>query len=97
MISKYAVEKRRASNITKIINSHNKSVASKQDKANQILCNCRNPDNEKHDNKCLTSKTVYSAHIITDNQQPSKVYLRINEREVFRHRQNEIDTSTSGS
>ena len=64
-------------NITKIINSHNKYVASKKDRANQNLCNCQNPDNCPFDNKCLTSRIVYSAEIITDDQQPSKFYLGI--------------------
>ena len=35
-------------NMAKIINSHNKYVASKTDLSNQTLCNCRNPDNCKY-------------------------------------------------
>ena len=42
-------------NMTKIINSYKKYVASKKVQANQNLCNCRNPDNFPLDNKCLTS------------------------------------------
>ena len=53
-------------NMTKIINSHNKYVASKKVQTNQNLCNCRNPDNCPLDNKCLISKIVYSAEIITN-------------------------------
>ena len=64
-------------NMKKIINSHNKYVASKKDQVNQNLCNCRNPDNCPLDNKCLTSKIVYSAEIITDDHQLSKFYLGI--------------------
>ena len=85
--------------MTKIIISHNKYVASKKNQENQNLCNCRNSDNCLFDNKCLTSKTVYSANIITDDQQPSKFYLGIcetkfkttfnNHKKSFRHRQNE--------
>ena len=41
----------------------------------QNLCNCRNSGNCPLDNKCLTSKMVYSAKIITDDQQPSNFYL----------------------
>ena len=73
--------------------------------ANQNLCNCRNPDNCQPDNKCLTSKIVYSAEIITDSQQPSKFCLGIcetefktrfnNHKKSFRHRQNEKDTELS--
>ena len=68
-------------NMTKLINSHNKYVTSKKDQANQNLCNCRNSAKCPPDNKCLTSKIVYSAEIITDNQQPSKFYLGIGETE----------------
>ena len=92
-------------NMTKIINSHNKYVASKKVQANQNLCNCRNPDNYSLDNECLTSKIVYSAEIITDSHQPSKFYLGICETEFktrfnihkksFRHRENEKDTELS--
>ena len=92
-------------NMTKIINSHNKYVASKKNQANQNLCNCRNPDNCLLDNKCLTSKTVYSAQIITDDQQPLKFFLGICETELktkfnnhkksFRQRQNGKDTEPS--
>ena len=73
-------------NMTKIINSQNKYVASKWNQANQNLCNCRNPDNCPLDNKCLTSKifivystkfNVYSAATKTDAQQPSNFYLVI--------------------
>ena len=59
-------------NTTKIINSHNKYVASKNIQANQNLRNCRRPDNCPLDNKCLPSKIVYSAEIITHSQQTSK-------------------------
>ena len=86
-------------------NSHNKCVASKKDQANQTLCNCRNPDNCPLDNKCLTSKIVYSAEIITDNEQLSKFYLGIwetefktrfnNHKKSFCHRQNKKDTELS--
>ena len=92
-------------NMTKIINYHNKYVASKKDQGNQNFCNCRNPDNCPFDNKCLTSKIVYFAEIITYNQQPSKVYLKIsdtefktrfnNHRKSFQYRQNEKDTEIS--
>ena len=92
-------------NMKKIINSHNKYVASKKDQVNQNLCNCRNPDNCPLDNKCLTSKIVYSAEIITDDQQLSKFYLGIcetefktrfnNHKKSFRHRENEKDTELS--
>ena len=68
-------------NMKKIINSHNKYVTSKKDQVNQNLCNCRNPDNCPLDNKCLTFKIVYSAEIITDDQQLSKFYLGICETE----------------
>ena len=68
-------------NMTKIINSHNKYVASKKVQANQNLCNRRSPDNCPLDNKCLTSKIVYSAEIINNSQQPSKFYLGICETE----------------
>ena len=81
-------------NMTKIIN----------------CCNCRNPDNCLLDNKCLTSKVVYSAEIITNSQQSSKFYLGIcetefktrfnNHKKFFRHRENEKDKnypSISGS
>ena len=64
-------------NMKKIINSHKKYVTSKKDQVNQNLCNCRNPDNCPLDNKCLTSKILYSAEIITDDQQLSKFYLGI--------------------
>ena len=68
-------------NMTKIINSHNKSLASKKDQANKNLCNCRNSDNWQHNNKCIiTSKIVYSADMITES---------------FRHRPNEMDTELS--
>ena len=80
-------------------------VASKKDKANQNLCNSWNPDNFLLDNKCLTSKIVYSAEVITDDQQPSKFYVGIcetefktrfnNQKKSFRHRQNEKDTELS--
>ena len=92
-------------NMTKIINSHNKYVASKKDQTNQNLCSCRNSDNCLLENKCLTSKLVYSAEIITDDQHPSKFYLMISKTEFktrfnhhkksFRHRQNEKDTDLS--
>ena len=92
-------------NMAKIINSHNKYVASKKVQANQNLCSCRNPDNCPLDNKCLKSKIVYSAAIITDSQRPSKFYLGICEIEFktrfndhkksFCHRQNEKDTELS--
>ena len=64
-------------NMTKIINSHSKYVASRKVQANQNLYHCRNPDNCPLDNKCLTSKLVYSAEITTYSQQPSKFYLGI--------------------
>ena len=66
-------------NMTKIINSQNKYVASKWNQANQNLCNCRNRDNCPLDNKCLTSKIfiVYSTATKTDAQQPSNFYLVI--------------------
>ena len=67
---------------------------------NQNLCNCRNPGN-----KCLTSKIVYSAEIITDDEQLSKFYLGIcgtefktgfnNHKKCFRHRENEKVTELS--
>ena len=89
-------------NMTKIINSHSKYVASKKDQANQNLCNCPNPDNCPLDNKCLTSKIVYFAEKITDSQQPLKFYLEIcgaefkarfnNHKKSFCHRENEKDT-----
>ena len=92
-------------NMTKIINFHDKYVASKKDQANQCLCNCRKPGNFSLDNKCLASKTVYSAEIITDDKQPLKFYLGICEKEFktrftnhkkpFRHQQNEEDTKLS--
>ena len=41
-------------NMKKIINSH-KYVASKKNQVNQNLCNCRNPENCRLDNKCPTS------------------------------------------
>ena len=73
--------------------------------ANQNLCNCRNPDNCPLDNKCLTSKIVYSAEIITSSQQPSKFYLGIcktefntifnNHKKSFCHRVNEKDIELS--
>ena len=47
-------------NMKKIINSHNKYIASKKDQVNENLCNCRNPNTCRLDNKCLTSKIVYS-------------------------------------
>ena len=50
-----------------------------KDPANQILCTCKNHDNCSLDNKYITSKIVYSGKIITNNQQPSKVYLGIRE------------------
>ena len=56
--------------MTKIINSHNKYVATKKVQANQNLCNRRSPDNCPLGNKCLTSKIVYSAEIINNSQQP---------------------------
>ena len=72
---------------------------------NQNLCNCRNSDNCPLDNKCLTSKIVHSAKIITDDQQPSKFYIGIcetkfkttfhNPKKFFRHRQNEKNTKLS--
>ena len=68
-------------NMTKIINLNNKNVSSERGQANQNFCNCQNPDNCRLDNKCLTSKIIYSAGIITDNQQSSKVYLRISKTE----------------
>ena len=92
-------------NMTIIINSHSKYVASKKVQANQNLCNCRNSDNCPLDSKCLTSKIVYSAEIITNSQQPSKFYLGIcetefktrfnNHKKSFSHRQNEKDTELS--
>ena len=85
-------------NMTKLINYHNKHVAPEKDQTNQNLYNCRNHDNYPLDNKCLTSKIGYSTEIITDNRQPSKVYLGISETEFktrfdkhqmfFRHWQN---------
>ena len=92
-------------NMAEIINSHNKYVASKKVQGHQNLCNCRNPDNCPLYNKCLTSKIVYSAEIITDSQQPSNFYLGIcetefktrfnNHKKSFCHRQNEKDTELS--
>ena len=91
-------------NMAKIIMSHNKYFASKKDQASQNLCYCLNPDNCSLGNKWLTSKIVYSAEIITDNHQLSKVYLGISETEFetrfkhqmcFRHRQNEKGTELS--
>ena len=80
-------------------NSHNKYVASNKDQANQSLCNCRNSDNCPLENKYQTSKIVYSAEIITDDQELSKFYLRIcktefetrfnNRKNSFRHMENE--------
>ena len=62
-------------------------------------------DNCPLDNKCLTSKIVYSAKIITDDQQLSKFYLGIcetefktgfnNHKKSFRYRENEKDTELS--
>ena len=40
--------------------SHNKYVASERDRASQNLCNCPNYGKCPLDNKCLTSKIVYS-------------------------------------
>ena len=86
-------------NMKKVINSHNKYVASKKDQVNQ------NPNTCPLDNKCLTSKIVYSVEIITDDQQLSKFYLGIcgtecktrfnNHKKSFRHRENEKDTELS--
>ena len=45
-------------NRIKIINSHNKYVASKKDQANQNLFNCQNLDNCQLGNKYITSKIV---------------------------------------
>ena len=67
--------------MTKVVNYHNKHVASKKDQANQILYNCQNHNNYSLDNKCLTSKIVYSTEIITDNRQPLKVSLASSETE----------------
>ena len=67
--------------VTKNTNSHNKYIASRKDQANQNLSNWQNPNNCPFDNKCLTSKIFYSAEIITNNQQPSKVYLEISKTE----------------
>ena len=83
-------------NMKKIINSHNKYVASKKDQVNQNLCNCRNPDNCPLDNKCLTSKIVYSAEIITDDQQLSKFYLGICETDFKTRFNNRKKSSSSG-
>ena len=92
-------------NMKKIINPHNKYVASKKDQANQNLCNCRNLDNCSLGNKCQTSKKVYSAEIITNDHQLSKFYLGIfetkiktrfnNHKKSFRYRQNKKDTELS--
>ena len=88
--------------MAKLINSHNKYVASKNDQVNRNLCNCQDPDNCLLDNKSLTYKIVYPGEMITDNQQPSKVYLGISKKEFktrfsnhkksFRHWQNDKDT-----
>ena len=69
------------------------------------LCNCQNSDNCLLDNKCLTSKIVYSAEVITNNPPPSKFYLGIcktefktrfnNHKLSFSHRQNEKDAELS--
>ena len=67
--------------MSKVVNYHNKHVASKKDQANQILYNCQNHNNYSLDNKCLTSKIVYSTEIITDNRQPLKVSLGSSETE----------------
>ena len=87
------------------INSHNKYVASKDDQVNQNLLNCLNPDKCLLDNKCLTSKIVYSAEIITDDQQLSKFYLGLcktefkarfnNHKKSFHYRENKKDTELS--
>ena len=43
-------------NMTKNINSQNKSVAHKRDQANQNLRNCQNPVNFFLDNRCTARK-----------------------------------------
>ena len=60
-------------NMRKIIILNNKKVSSERGQANQNLCSYQNPGNCPLDNKYLTSKINYSAGIITDNQQSSKV------------------------
>ena len=60
-------------NMRKIIILNNKKVSSERGQANQNLCSCQNPGNCPLDHKYLTSKIIYSAGIITDNQQSSKV------------------------
>ena len=89
----------------KIINSHNKYIASEKDQINQNLWNCQNPDNCPLDNKCQTSKIVYSAEIKTEDQQLSKFYLGIcktefktrfnNHKKSFRHQEKEKDSELS--
>ena len=84
-------------------NCHNKYVGCEKDQENP--CNCRNRDNCPLDNKCPTSKIVYSAKITTNNKQQSKVHCGIKETEFktrfnnhkksFRHRRNEKDTELS--
>ena len=79
------------------------NVPSKKDQVNQNLSNFQKPSHCPLDNKCLTCKIVYSAEIITDNQQPSKFYLGVcktnfktrfnNHKKSFRHRQNKKDTA----
>jgi len=91
-------------NMKKIISAHNKKIINESETVDRA-CNCRNKNLCPLNGKCLTSNVIYSAEIINENTQESKVYIGIcetefktryrNHQKALKNRKYEKDTELS--
>ena len=63
-------------NIKKLVKKHNNNILRKND-TNKQTCNCRANNTCPLDGTCLSSNTVYSAEILTGNNQQGDQYFGI--------------------
>ena len=91
-------------NIKKLVKKHNNNILRKND-TNKQTCNCRANNTCPLDGTCLSSNTVYSAEVLTGNNQQGDQYFGIcqtefkirlsNHKNSFKNRQKEKDTELS--
>ena len=67
-------------NMEKLVKKHNNNLLRKSDTNNQN-CNCRANNTCALDGKCLSSKIIYSADVLTGNNQHGHKYFGICETE----------------
>ena len=74
-------------NMGTIIKRHNARIrgAGREDDNQPRRCNCRKPEQCPLKGKCLTSKILYKATVVTDDTSAQKVYIGSTET-PFKHR-----------